>query len=87
MKEISFGLSKRGEQASVEEVNFRKIVLPHINPRQDAFRVLNGALAIAFRTQDPLQFCYAIAALASDERLVERLAEEFHADKQMKGLL
>lgn len=50
--------------------DFRRYVFSKMTPQ--AFRVLNGALAVAFTQYDPLVFAHAIAELASNPGMVER---------------
>lgn len=54
---------------------FRKYAFSYLKP--DSFRVLNGALAAGLRIHDPLTFCYAIAGLACNKRLVANLSMDF----------
>lgn len=54
---------------------FRRFVFGKMNPQ--TFQVLNGALAVAFDTYDPLVFAHAVAELASTPSMVERYAKSW----------
>ena len=48
---------------------FRKYVFRNLDPK--SFRVLNGALAVGLSEYNPLEFCYAVAEMASSPRSVK----------------
>lgn len=53
--------------------DFRSYVFRHLKPQ--SFRVLNGALSVALKKYDDLQFCHALAEFVSNSRLVENHAK------------
>lgn len=55
--------------------NFRKFVFGKMS--HQSFRVLNGALAVAFEKYDPLVFAHALAEFVSTPRMVENFARAF----------
>lgn len=52
---------------------FRTYVFRHMHPK--AFRVLNGAMAVAVKEYDPLMFCHALAEFVSNRSLIESHAK------------
>lgn len=52
---------------------FRQYVFGKLNPQ--AFKVLNGALAVAMTTYEPLVFAHALAEFVSTPSMVQRYAD------------
>lgn len=53
--------------------NFRKAVFGNLDPK--AFRVLNGALAVAFKQYNPLVFAHALAEFVASPSMIQRFAD------------
>lgn len=60
---------------------FRKYVFGKMNPQ--AFKTINGALAVALSTYEPLVFAHALAEFVSTPSLVKRYSEAWGVEAQM----
>ena len=60
---------------------FRQYVFGKLTPQ--AFKILNGALAVALRTYEPLVFAHALAEFVSTPSLVKRYADAWGVESQL----
>lgn len=63
--------------------DFRKHVFAKLTPQ--AFRVLNGAIAVACDRESSLIFAYAVAEMAASPGSVERFAAAWNRTKKTEG--
>lgn len=62
-----------------EQLNlFRRFVFCKMTPR--VFQVINGSLAVAFDTYDPLVFAHALAEFVSTPSMIQRYAAAWDVD-------
>lgn len=62
--------------------NFRRFVFGKMSPQ--VFQILNGSLAVAFDTYDPVVFAHALAEFVATPSMVERYAKAWSASSTPK---